>query len=86
MTRPRLSIGPDQQVASSSVQLAEHAGSLLDQIEPAIRRTAELVQEIASAAREQSTGLAQISISAARLSRSTQTNAVAAEELSATAE
>src|SRR3989338_2863608 len=42
-------------VASDSVTLAERAGQLLDQMVPSIRKTADLVQEISSASREQNT-------------------------------
>jgi methyl-accepting chemotaxis protein len=47
-------------VAENSVSLAEKAGHLLDQMVPSIRKTADLVQEISAASREQSAGLEQI--------------------------
>jgi methyl-accepting chemotaxis protein len=46
------------EVASSSVALAEQAGGLLDEIVPAIRKTSDLVQEIAAASSEQASGAA----------------------------
>lgn len=73
-------------VASSSVELAEHAGGQLGELVPAIRRTADLVQEIAAASREQTTGLGQISTAISQLSQTAQHTAAASEELSATAE
>src|SRR3569623_3406941 len=44
-------------VASSSVQLAERAGGLLNQIVPSINKTSDLVQEITAASEEQSSGV-----------------------------
>ncbi|MHC8287256.1 methyl-accepting chemotaxis protein [Pseudomonas sp. XS1P51] len=73
-------------VASDSVTLAERAGQLLDQMVPSIRRTADLVQEITSASREQNTGLEQINLAVGQLAQTTQVNASASEELSSTSE
>ncbi|MBV8124037.1 MAG: methyl-accepting chemotaxis protein [Paucibacter sp.] len=74
------------ELATNSVELAEHAGGLLSQMVPAIGRTAKLVQEIAEASREQSSGLGQISASVGQLTKATQMNASASEELSSMAE
>ncbi len=73
-------------VASGSVELAEKAGMLLDQIVPSIRKTSDLVQEISAASQEQSTGVSQINSAITQLSQTTQQTAAASEELSATAE
>ncbi|HLD65833.1 MAG TPA: methyl-accepting chemotaxis protein [Pseudomonas sp.] len=73
-------------VASDSVTLAERAGQLLDQMVPSIRKTADLVQEISSASREQNTGLEQINLAVTQLAQTTQVNASASEELSSTSE
>ncbi|WP_168172487.1 methyl-accepting chemotaxis protein [Cellvibrio sp. PSBB023] len=73
-------------VASQSVALAERAGSLLDEMLPGIRKTADLVQEISAASREQTTGLDQINAAVSQMAQTTQVNAAAAEELNATAE
>ncbi len=73
-------------VASESVTLAERAGQLLDQMVPSIRKTADLVQEISSASREQNTGLEQINLAVGQLAQTTQVNASASEELSSTSE
>ena len=73
------------QLAGSSVKLAERAGRLLDEMVPSITRTSGLVQEIASASQEQSTGAVQISTAMGQLNRATQQNASASEELAATA-
>jgi methyl-accepting chemotaxis protein len=74
------------EVASSSVELAEKAGMLLDAIVPNIRKTADLVQEIAAASSEQSSGVGQINSAVSQLSQATQQNASGSEELAATAE
>ncbi|CAK0751478.1 methyl-accepting chemotaxis protein [Gammaproteobacteria bacterium] len=73
-------------LASSSVQLAERAGHLLDEMVPSIRKTSDLVQEIASASAEQSQGVGQINGAMGQLNQATQQNASASEELAATAE
>lgn len=74
------------EVASSSVELAETAGALLTEIVPSINKTSELVQEIAAACEEQSTGIGQINVAMNQLNEITQQNASASEELAATAE
>ncbi|MCY1529393.1 hypothetical protein D9M68_645340 [compost metagenome] len=73
-------------VAGDSVTLAARAGELLDKMVPSIRKTADLVQEIASASREQNTGLEQINLAVTQLAQTTQVNASASEELSSTSE
>ncbi|MGB0128201.1 MAG: methyl-accepting chemotaxis protein, partial [Rhodocyclaceae bacterium] len=74
------------EVAGSSVELAEKAGKLLDEIVPSIKKTADLVQEITAASQEQAGGAAQINGAMSQLNQTTQQNASASEELSATAE
>ncbi|MDC8756456.1 methyl-accepting chemotaxis protein [Janthinobacterium fluminis] len=73
-------------VAGSSVQLAERAGKLLDEMVPNIKKTSDLVQEITAASEEQSTGVGQINSAIGQLSTTTQQNASSSEELAATAE
>jgi len=53
---------------------------------PSIRTTAELVSEISFSAREQTNGLIEINTAIRQISQAVQLNAVASEELSATAE
>lgn len=74
------------ELAGSSVSLAETAGKLIDEMLPSINKTSELVQEIATASKEQATGVAQISGAMGQLNQTTQQNASASEELAATAE
>jgi methyl-accepting chemotaxis protein len=73
-------------VATGSVDLAERAGKLLGEIVPSIKKTSDLVQEIAAASQEQSTGVGQINSAVTQLSQTTQQNAAASEQLAATAE
>jgi methyl-accepting chemotaxis protein len=73
-------------LAGSSVKVAERSGQLLTDLVPSIRRTADLVQEVAAASREQSTGVAQINRAMSRVDQVTQRNAAAAEELASTSE
>ena len=73
-------------LTSTSVSTAERAGEALKALVPTIRKTAEMVQEVATASREQSTGVSQVNRAMAQVDQVTQHNAAAAEELSATAE
>ena len=74
------------QLSSTSVEVAEQAGKMLEQIIPDIRRTAELVQEISAASSEQNAGADQINRAIQQLDQVIQQNASAAEEMSSTAE
>ncbi|WP_426192679.1 methyl-accepting chemotaxis protein [Massilia sp. DWR3-1-1] len=74
------------EVAASSVQMAEQAGVLLNEMLPGILKTSALVREIAAASSEQSSGARQISLAVNQLSQTTQQNASSSEELAATAE
>jgi methyl-accepting chemotaxis protein len=74
------------ETARTSVQLAERAGTLLNEIVPGIAKTSDLVQEITAASQEQSSGVAQVNTAMGQISKATQQNAAASEELAATAE
>ncbi len=74
------------QLATNSVGMAERAGLLLTAMVPSIRKTSDLVQEIAAASAEQTEGVAQINAAMDQLGQATQHNAAASEELAATAE
>ena len=73
-------------LSSSSVGVAEKAGALLARILPDVQRTAELVQEITAASREQDIGAGQINKALQQLDKVIQTNASSSEEVNATAE
>jgi methyl-accepting chemotaxis protein len=73
-------------LTASSVTVAERAGSSLGALVPVIRKTAELVQEVAATSREQATGVSQINRAVTQVDEVTQRNAAAAEELASTAD
>jgi methyl-accepting chemotaxis protein len=72
--------------AGSSVAVAERTGTLIGELLPAIRKTADLVQEVAAASQEQGAGVGQVNKAMGVVDAVTQRNASAAEELSSTAE
>ncbi|MEO5363570.1 MAG: methyl-accepting chemotaxis protein [Magnetococcus sp. DMHC-8] len=84
--RSQIAAGEISQLSASSVAVAERAGTIMNKLVPDIRRTAELVQEIASASREQNQGTAQINTAIQQLDKVIQSNAGASEEMAATAE
>ncbi len=84
--RSQLAAASIAQLSSSSVQVAETAGAMLSKMVPDIKRTAELVQEISAASREQDTGAEQINKAMQQLDQVIQQNASAAEQMSSTAE
>ncbi len=84
--RSQVAAGEISQLSGSSVEVAERAGSMLAKVVPDIRKTAELVQEISAASKEQASGADQINGSIQQLNQVVQQNAEAAEEMSSTAE
>jgi len=73
-------------LASSSVKVAEQSGQLLAELVPSIRKTADLVQDVAAASSEQASGVSQMSKAMSHVEQVTQRNASAAEQLASTAE
>jgi methyl-accepting chemotaxis protein len=73
-------------LAGKSVSVAERSGHLLSDLVPSIKKTAELVQDVAAASTEQSGGVTQINKAMSQVDTVTQRNASSAEELSSTAE
>ncbi len=84
--RSQTAAGEISHLSSSSVQIAEKAGELLAKLVPDIQKTAELVQEISAASREQDSGAGQINQAIQQLDQVIQQNAGAAEELASTSE
>jgi len=84
--RSQKAAGEITQLSGTSVEVAEKAGELLARILPSVQKTAELVQEVTSASREQDTGGAQINQALQQLDQVIQSNAGASEEMSATSE
>ncbi len=66
--------------------VVDRSEQALTELVPSIRRTADLVQEVASASRLQSEGVAQVEGTMQQLAETTQQNAASAQELAATAE
>lgn len=73
-------------LTADGVGKAQSAGDMLTRLVPDIRKTAELVQEINAASREQSTGASQINKSVQQLDQVIQQNSAASEEMASTAE
>src|ERR1700694_4843829 len=84
--RSQTAAGEINDVAAKSVQVADRSGALLLDLVPTIRKSTELVQEVAAASREQAAGVSQVSKAMAQVDQVTQRNAAAAEELASTAE
>jgi methyl-accepting chemotaxis protein len=84
--RSQIAAGEINKLSVSSVGVAEKAGIILGNLAPNIQRTAELVQEIAAASKEQDTGAEQISAAIQQLDKVIQQNASATEEMASTAE
>jgi methyl-accepting chemotaxis protein len=73
-------------LAADSLGVSEKASALITTMVPSIRKTSQLVQQIASASNGQTSGLKQINTSMDLVNSATQRNASASEELAATAE
>ncbi len=73
-------------LSASSLDVAERAGRLLEMLVPDILKTSDLVQEIAAASQEQSSGADQVNRGLQQLDQVVQQNASASEELASTAE
>jgi methyl-accepting chemotaxis protein len=84
--RSQIAAGEINKLSVSSVAVAERAGIILGNLGPNIQRTAELVQEIAAASKEQDTGAEQISAAIQQLDKVIQQNASATEEMASTSE
>ncbi|MBJ6725496.1 HAMP domain-containing methyl-accepting chemotaxis protein [Geomesophilobacter sediminis] len=84
--RSQKAAGEISELSSTSVEVAEQAGRMLTEMLPNIQKTAELVQEITAACKEQDAGAEQINKAIQQLDQVIQQNASAAEEMSTTAE
>lgn len=74
------------ELAISSVRVAEEAGKMLNELVPNIHKTAELVQEISAATKEQSMGAEQVNKAIQQLDQVTQRNSLMSENIAAAAE
>ena len=84
--RTQLAATDIKQMSTSSVKVAQAAGDMIDEIVPNIQKTAELVQEISIASKEQNVGADQINQALQRLDLVIQQNATSAKQLAFTAE
>jgi methyl-accepting chemotaxis protein len=84
--RSQVAAAEISKLSMSSVHVAEKAGLMLGKLVPDIQKTAELVQEISAASKEQAGGADQINGAIQQLNQVVQQNAGAAEEMSSTAE
>jgi methyl-accepting chemotaxis protein len=84
--RSQKAAGEINQLSGTTVKVSEKAGEMLDKLVPDIQRTAELVQEIAAASKEQDIGAEQINQALMQLEKIIQQNAAASEEMSSTTE
>lgn len=73
-------------LAKNSLELTELTGEKMQELLPEVTKTAQLVQEISSASREQNSGALQINNATQQLSNVTQQNAAASEELATSSE
>ncbi len=84
--RSQKAAGEINQLSGTTVKVSEKAGEMLDKLVPDIQKTAELVQEISAASKEQDTGAEQINKALQQLERVIQQNASASEEMASTTE
>ena len=84
--RSQNAAGEISELSSTSVEVAERAGTMLTKLVPDIQKTSELVQEISAASAEQNSGVAQITNAVQQLDSVIQQNASSTEEMASTAE
>ena len=84
--RSQSAAGEISKLSSSSVEIAETAGTMLQKLVPDIRKTASLVKEIAAGSDEQNKSAIQINKAIQELDKVIQQNASASEELAAASE
>ena len=71
--------------AAESVETAERSGKLLEELVPNIRKTADLMREVAAGSAEQAAGVTHVGKAMSNVDAVAQRNASGAEQLSATA-
>ncbi len=84
--RSQAAAGEIGKLSTTSMEVAERAGTMLAKLVPDIQKTADLVQEISAASKEQAGGSDQIDSAIQQLNQVIQHNAGAAEEMASTAE
>jgi methyl-accepting chemotaxis protein len=71
---------------AQGVQISGKVGEVLNEIATKVRQVDDLVAEVASASKEQTTGITQINAAVGQMDKVTQSNAASAEECAAAAE
>ncbi len=84
--RSQVAAGEIGELSTSTVGAAEQAGKMLESLVPDIQKTAELVQEISVASREQDVGADEINRALQQLDQVVQQSAASSEEMAATSE
>jgi len=84
--RSQKAAGEINQLSGSTLKVSVMSGEMLEKLVPNIQRTAELVQEISAASRDQDAGGEQINKALQQLEKVIQQNASASEEMAATTE
>jgi len=84
--RSQKAAGEINQLSATTLRVSEKSGEMLEKVVPDIQRTAELVQEISAASKEQDTGAEQINKALQQLEQVIQQNASASEEMASTTE
>ncbi len=84
--RSQKAAGEISQLSGSTVESAAKAGEIIGRIVPDIKKTADLVQEITAASKEQTAGTDQIGKAMVQLDTVIQQNASASEEMASMAE
>lgn len=73
-------------ITTDSLEVSQKAGELISNVVPQIQETANLVKDIATAAKEQDVGIVQITAAMNDLNQVTQGNAVSSQELASASE
>lgn len=84
--RSKIAAGEISELSGKTLLAAENAGNKINVVVPGIEQTSQLIDEIATACREQDEGAEQVSTAIIQLDTVVQQNASAAEQMAAMAE
>jgi len=84
--RSQVAAGQISELSAKTVAISSSAGKLLVDLVPEIQKTSELVQEISASAKEQASGVDQVSKAILQFDSIVQQNASASEEMASTSE
>ena len=84
--RSQIAAGEISSITSDSLEVSQKAGELISSVVPKIQETANLIKDIATAAKEQDVGIVQITTSMNDLNQVTQGNAASSQELASASE